>query len=58
MSTTGMEMTDDADANGQFAVADVPVNESYELRASKDSEDYLNGLSSYVSQQMALLNKS
>ena len=42
-----MEMTDDADANGQFAVADVPVNESYELRASKDSEDYLNGLSSY-----------
>ena len=47
VSTTGMEMIDDADANGQFAVADVPVNASYELSASKVSEDYLNGLSSY-----------
>jgi len=47
VSTTGMEMIDDADANGQFAVADVPVDASYELSASKVSEDYLNGLSSY-----------
>ena len=57
VTTTGMEMTDAADATGQYAVADVPVNESYEIRATKTSEDYLNGLSSYglfVGQQYLL----